>query len=111
MYTVVTVLNLINSRPNVEALRAEGFFKDKVVASGECYIYYDEIIDLITRSLNYYDKYPPGGKLISKIKLYRDDYLNCVKSEINIDPIGFKKRLNEGIIRSSYWGWDMDVIN
>jgi hypothetical protein len=97
-HAIVTGLNLLNNRANVEEMTRAGFFKASVVSEGPELDLYDEVLSILENGVAYL----PSERVAEVIRV-RSAYLQKAMLEVGADPIGFRKAWLEGCVRPSVW--------
>ncbi len=92
VYSVIMLLNVWNNSRNVEQLKREGFYKDKVITNGTLmYSFSDNVGNILMHQR--YSKLRGDEKYIEITEKALNEYkMNAVK-EILIDPVGLKKKI------------------
>jgi len=92
--------NLLNNQKNVAILKENGVFAKTVIGKGPL-LHYDEVIDYLHMVENHTERYQSHNwKRLKKIK---KAYLKKAIDNVVADPIGFKRDLENNIIRQSFW--------
>ena len=95
----ITILNFKNAKPNIETLKREGFYTNKVIGSGPEIYFYDYFFDVVntikSRQVDDYD---------NKIDLAIDQYYKIISNQIIQNQPFFEKVQREKLENNTHWG-------
>lgn len=100
-YIGITISNKCLNSSNSAKFDTSDISKMVMGNGMEIYIY-DDYIEVSNRAIKYYELRDELEKS-KQVKTLQNKYLNIIKQQILKDPINFKKDIENGIVRPSYW--------